>query len=82
VGAAGGAPGIGGFTGGAIGTAAEGTAGASVARRVTRTVSFFSGTLEVCFDGAAEGGCGAGGGVGGVGWSLMRAEKWVMRGKF
>ncbi len=41
--------GTGGLTGGAIGTVAEGTAGgASAALRVTRTVSFFKGTLEVC----------------------------------
>ena len=41
--------GTGGLTGGAIGTVAEGTAGgASAAFNVTRTVSFLSGTLEVC----------------------------------
>lgn len=46
---AGGPPGTGGLTGGAIGTVAEGTAGgASAAFKVTRTVSFLSGTLEVC----------------------------------
>ena len=45
----GGAVGTGGRTGGAIGTVAEGTAGgASAAFKVTRTVSFLSGTLEVC----------------------------------
>ncbi len=42
---------MGGRTGGAIGTVAEGTAGgASAAFSVTRTVSFFNGTLEVCFE--------------------------------
>ncbi|RYD24268.1 MAG: hypothetical protein EOP88_00820 [Verrucomicrobiaceae bacterium] len=50
---AGGAVGTGGLTGGAIGTVAEGTAGgASAALSVTRTVSFLSGTLDVCLDGA------------------------------
>ncbi len=45
--------GTGGRTGGAIGTVAEGTAGgASAAFKVTRTVSFFRGTLDVCLDGA------------------------------
>lgn len=45
----GGPPGTGGLTGGAIGTVAEGTAGgASDAFRVTRTVSFLRGTLDVC----------------------------------
>lgn len=45
-------PGTGGRTGGAIGTVAEGTAGgASAAFKVTRTVSFLRGTLDVCFDG-------------------------------
>lgn len=48
--------GIGGLTGAVgadAGTVAEGTAGgASAALRVTLTVSFFKGTLEVCFDGA------------------------------
>jgi hypothetical protein len=46
--------GVGGLTGGTglFGRLAEGTAGGeSAALRVTRTVSFFSGTLEVCFDG-------------------------------
>lgn len=56
-----GAVGMGGATGGVgglivgagfVGSAAEGTAGgASAAFRVTRTVSFFSGTLDVCFEG-------------------------------
>ena len=42
-------PGTGGLTGGAIGTVADGTAGgASAAFKVTRTVSFLSGTLDVC----------------------------------
>ena len=63
--AVGGPPGIGGLTGGAIGTLADGTAGgASAAFRVTRTVSFLRGTLDVCFDGAG-------------GWfslSLMRSQ--------
>ena len=41
--------GTGGLTGADIGTVADGTAGgASAALRVTRTVSFFKGTLEVC----------------------------------
>ena len=45
-------PGTGGRTGGVIGTVADGTAGgASAAFKVTRTVSFLSGTLDVCFDG-------------------------------
>ena len=45
----GGAPGTGGRTGGAIGTVADGTAGgASAAFKVTRTVSFLRGTLDVC----------------------------------
>jgi len=49
----GGPPGIGGLTGGAMGTVAEGTeGGASAAFRVTRTVSFFKGTLDVCLEGA------------------------------
>jgi hypothetical protein len=49
----GGAVGMGGLTGGAIGTVADGTAGgASAAFRVTLTVSFFRGTLDVCLDGA------------------------------
>jgi hypothetical protein len=44
--------GVGGRTGGALGTVATGDAGgASAALRVTRTVSFFKGTLDVCFDG-------------------------------
>ena len=46
--------GVGGLTVGAglLGRDAEGTAGgASAALSVTRTVSFFSGTLEVCFEG-------------------------------
>lgn len=56
--------GVGGFTatGGAVGavggamgavgvTLADGAAGASLALSVTRTVSFFKGMLEVCFDG-------------------------------
>lgn len=51
--AVGGPPGTGGLTGGASGTVEEGTAGgASAAFKVTRTVSFFSGTLDVCLDGA------------------------------
>lgn len=48
-----GAGGAGGLTGGAPGTVAPGDAGgASAALRTTRTVSFFKGTLEVCFFGA------------------------------
>jgi hypothetical protein len=49
----GGAVGTGGFTGGAMGTVADGTAGgASAAFKVIRTVSFLRGTLDVCLDGA------------------------------
>jgi len=44
-------PGTGGRTGGASGTLAVGTCGASAALSVTRTVSFLSGTLEVCLEG-------------------------------
>lgn len=54
VGTAGAMGGVGGLIVGAglFGRFAEGTAGgASAALRVTRTVSFFSGTLEVCFEG-------------------------------
>lgn len=54
VGTGGAMGGAGGLTVGAglFGSAADGTAGgASAALRVTRTVSFFSGTLEVCFEG-------------------------------
>jgi hypothetical protein len=48
----GGAPGTGGRAGGAIGTVEDGTAGgASAAFKVTRTVSFLRGTLDVCLDG-------------------------------
>jgi hypothetical protein len=48
----GGAPGTGGRLGGAMCTVAEGTeGGASAAFKVTRTVSFFRGTLDVCLDG-------------------------------
>lgn len=57
-------PGTGGRIGGASGTVEDGTAGASAAFKVTRTVSFFSGTLDVCLDG-----------VGGwFSFSLMRAQ--------
>lgn len=57
-------PGTGGRFGGASGTVEDGTAGASAAFKVTRTVSFFSGTLDVCLDG-----------VGGwFSFSLMRAK--------
>lgn len=38
-----------GEVGGATGTVAEGIAGASLARKVTRTVSFFRGIAAVCF---------------------------------
>lgn len=51
---AGGACGVGGLIVGAgvVGSVADGTAGGeSAAFRVTLTVSFFSGTLDVCFDG-------------------------------
>jgi hypothetical protein len=54
VGVGGATGGVGGLIVGAglAGSVAEGTAGgASAAFRVTRTVSFFNGTLEVCFDG-------------------------------
>jgi len=52
VGVGGAPPGTGGRTGGAIGTVALGTAGgASAAFKVTRTVSFLRGTLDVCLDG-------------------------------
>lgn len=71
----GGAPGTGGRTvgategraDGASGTVAEGTAGgASAAFNVTRTVSFFSGTLEVCLDGTG----------GWLSFSVMCAREW------
>ena len=65
VGVGGAPPGTGGRTGGAIGTVADGTAGgASAALRVTRTVSFFRGTLDVCLDGSG----------GWFSFSLMRAR--------
>jgi hypothetical protein len=56
----GGAVGVGGrtvgATGGATGIAEEGDAGgASAALRVTRTVSFFNGMLDVCLDGLWSG---------------------------
>ena len=55
VGVGGAPPGTGGRTGAVIGTVAEGTAGgASAAFNVTRTVSFFRGTLEVCWDGSGS----------------------------
>jgi hypothetical protein len=42
-----------GAVGGATGLIeADGESGTSLALRVTRTVSFFKGTLEVCLDGA------------------------------
>jgi hypothetical protein len=51
----GGAIGTGGRTGGAAWMVAEGTAGgASAALRVTRTVSFLRGTLDVCLDGSGD----------------------------
>lgn len=66
--AVGGPPGIGGLTGGAIGTVADGTAGgASAAFKVTRTVSFLRGTLDVCLDGAG----------GWFSFSLMRAQGFI-----
>ncbi len=50
-----GAVGTGGRTGGAMPRVAEGMAGgASAAFRVTRMVSFLSGTLDVCLDGAGD----------------------------
>ena len=61
---------MGGLTGGAIGTVADGTAGgASAAFRVTLTVSFFRGTLDVCLDGA-----------GWFSFSLMRDRRWGLDG--
>jgi hypothetical protein len=54
-GAGGAMGGVGGMIVGAglAGSVADGMAGgASAALRVTRTVSFFKGTLEVCLDGA------------------------------
>jgi hypothetical protein len=52
---AGGAVGVGGRTEGALGGPPEGAAGgASAALSVTRTVSFFNGTLDVCLDGAGD----------------------------
>ena len=58
-------PGTGGLTGGAMGIVADGLAGgASDAFNVIRTVSFFSGTLDVCLDGA----------VGWFSFSLMRSD--------
>ena len=54
VGAGGATGGVGGLIVGAglFGSVAEGTdGGESAAFRVTRTVSFFSGTLDVCFEG-------------------------------
>jgi len=49
VGVGGAPPGTGGLTGGAMGTVADGTdGGASAAFKVTRTVSFLRGTLDVC----------------------------------
>lgn len=63
--AVGGAVGTGGLTGGAMGTVADGTAGgASAAFKVTRTVSFLRGTLDVCLDGAG----------GRFSFSLMRSQ--------
>ena len=73
-GAGGGSVGEGGRTGEAPGTVAAGEAGgASAALRVTRTVSFFNGTLDVCLDGAGD--C--------LSFSLMRARccGWVGRSK-
>jgi len=53
-GAGGGAIGIVGFGAAGAGGAPVGeAAGASAAFRVTRTVSFFKGTLEVCLDGCS-----------------------------
>jgi len=62
----GGAPGTGGRTGAVVnGTVADGTAGGeSAAFKVTRTVSFFRGTLDVCLDGAG----------GWFSFSLMRSQ--------
>lgn len=60
-----GAVGTGAFAGGAIGTVADGTdGGASDAFKVTRMVSFLSGTLEVCLEGAS----------GSFSFSLMRSQ--------
>jgi hypothetical protein len=63
VGGRGGPPGTGGRTGGASGTVEDGTAGVSAAFRVTRTVSFLRGTLDVCLEGLG----------GWFSFSLMRA---------
>lgn len=53
--AVGGTVGMGGLTGGANGIAEDGTAGGeSAAFKVTRTVSFLRGTLEVCLDGRGD----------------------------
>ena len=49
-----GTEGAGGTTGGAPSAAGGGAIGASAAFNVTLTVSFLSGTLEVCFDGTLE----------------------------
>ncbi len=58
VGTGGAVGGVGGRTAGAPGTVAVGAAGgASAALSVTRTVSFFNGTLEVCLDGCWD--CGS-----------------------
>lgn len=65
-GAAAGDVGVGGATTGAGGPAAG---GASAAFRVTRTVSFFRGTLDVCLDGA-----------GWFSFSLMRDGQWGLEG--
>lgn len=65
-GAAPGEVGVGAATTGAGGPAAG---GASAAFKVTRTVSFFRGTLDVCLDGA-----------GWFSFSLMRAGQWGLEG--
>ena len=73
----GGPPGTGGLTGGAIGTVAEGTAGgASAAFKVTRTVSFFRGTLDVCLLRGMLPVCLDGAGVW-LSFSLMRSQGFV-----
>lgn len=69
--AVGGKLGAGGLTGGAIGMAEDGMAGGlSEAFKVTRTVSFLSGTLEVCLDGGGSGGW----------FSLMHSQVYIFNG--
>lgn len=70
-------PGTGGLTGGAIGTVADGTdGGASAAFKVTRTVSFLRGTLDVCLLRGMLPVCLDGAG-GWLSFSLMRSQGFV-----